>query len=39
MAELLVRQDDGTYIKIPLKVEVNGVGIVTNPEEKENENG
>jgi len=32
MAELLIRQDDGTYIKIPIKVEISGTGIVTNPD-------
>jgi hypothetical protein len=33
MAELLTLQDDGTYTSI--KVEISGVGVVTNPVEGE----
>jgi hypothetical protein len=30
MAEILLKQEDGTYVAIPLKVEVRGIGTVTN---------
>jgi hypothetical protein len=39
MAELLIKQEDGTYIKVPIKVEIKGTGIVTNPENGEEGNG
>jgi hypothetical protein len=35
MAELLIPQDDGTYTSI--KVEISGVGVVTNPVPAEGE--
>ena len=31
MIEVLVKQEDSTYIAVPLKVEVHGTGIVTPP--------
>jgi hypothetical protein len=37
MAELLIPQEDGTVLTI--KVQINGTGIVTNPEEQESSNG
>ena len=29
--ELLILQEDGTYLKQEIKVEIQGTGIVTNP--------
>jgi hypothetical protein len=32
MAELLIKQDDGTYMTVPITVEIHGVGTVTYPD-------
>jgi len=40
MVELLLRQEDGTYIVVPLKVEIHGTGIVSYPNsEQESDDG
>jgi len=39
MAEILVKQEDGTYITLPIRVEIRGVGTVVNPISEEKEDG
>ena len=37
--EVLLRQEDGTYAVVPIKVEIHGTGIVVNPTTEEDTNG